>query len=100
MHDLTYNIKDLKIPSVSFIEFKRPNTIFKNIHNGNITLEDVEKEKRNLKAELGRIKHGDPKNKSLEQTKTINNINNLYNSREEVVQMFNDYTKNVSQKNL
>ena len=29
----------------------------------------------------------------------INNINNLYNAREEVVQMFNDYAKNMS-KNI
>ena len=35
--------------------------------------------KEKLKAELGRIKQGVPKNKSPEQTKTLNNINNLYN---------------------
>ena len=49
--------------------------------------------------DLGRIKQGDPKEKSPEQKKTINNIKNLYNSREEVVQMFNDYPKNMS-KNI
>ena len=92
-YDLTYNFKDSKIPSVSFIEFKGQNTIFKNIHNGNITLEDIEKDKKKRKAELGRIKHGDPKNKSPEQKKTINNISNLYNSREEVVQMFMNLNK-------
>ena len=97
-YDLTYNFKDSKIPSVNFYEFKSPNTIFENTHNGNIALEDVEKDKK-LKTELGRIKQGGPKNKSPEQTKTINNINNLYNSREEVVQMFNDYAKNMS-KNI
>ena len=37
--------------------------------------------------------------KSPEQTKAINYINNLYNSREQVVQMFNDYAKNMS-KNI
>ena len=37
-YDLTYSFKDSKIPSVSFIEFKGPNTIFKSIHNGNIAL--------------------------------------------------------------
>ena len=36
--------------------------------------------------------------KSPEQRKTITNIKNLYNSRE-VVQMFNDYAKNMS-KNI
>ena len=71
------------------------NTIFKNIHNGIIPLEDVEKEQKRLKTELGRIKQGDPKNKSSQQVKTTNNIKNLYNLREKVVQMFNDYAKNM-----
>ena len=47
-YDVTYIFKDSKIPSVSFIE-KGLNTIFKNIHNRNITLEDVEKDQKNLK---------------------------------------------------
>ena len=73
--------------------------IFKSIYNGDISLENVEKEQIELKKDLSRIKQGDPKNKSPEQKKTITNNNNLYNSREEVVQMFNDYAKNMS-KNI
>ena len=69
---------------------------FKSIHNGDIALEDVEKEQIELKRDLGRIKQGDPKDKSQEQKKRINNIKNLYNSREGVVQIFNDYAKNMS----
>ena len=42
------------------------------------------------------MKQGDPKDKSQEQKEIINNIKNLYNSREEVVRMFNDYAKNMS----
>ena len=48
-YDLTYSFRDSRIPSVSFIEFKSPNTIFKNVHSGNIALGDVEKDKKNLK---------------------------------------------------
>ena len=70
--------------------------IFKSIHNGDIPLEDVSKEQRDLKKDLGRIKQGDPRDKSEEQKKTIDNINNLYKSREKVVKMFNDYAKNMS----
>ena len=95
-YDLTCNFKDSRIPSVNFIEFKGPNNTFKNIHNGNIALEDVEKEQIKLKSDLGYIKQENPKNKSPEQTKTINNIENLYNSIERVAQMFNDYAKNMS----
>ena len=70
--------------------------IFKSIHNGDIPLEDIEKEQIELKRDLGRIKQGDPRDKSEEQKKTIDNIKNLYNSRQEVVKMFNHYARNMS----
>ena len=41
---LTYDFKDLRITSVSFSKFKGPMHIFKSIHKGCRTLEDVEKE--------------------------------------------------------
>ena len=50
--------------------------IFKSIYNGDICLEHVEKEQIKLKKDLGRIKQGDPKDKSSKQKKTINNIKN------------------------
>ena len=64
-----------------------------------MALEDAEKEQIEFRKDLGRIKQGDPKDKSPEQKKTINNIKNYYNSREKVVKMFNDYAKNMS-KNI
>ena len=72
--------------------------IFKDLHDGDITLEDIEKEQIKFKRDLGRIKQGSPK-KSKEQEKTRNNIKNLYESREKVIQLFNDYAKNMS-KNI
>ena len=95
-NDLTYNFKDLRIPSVGFIKFKGPLHIFKSINNGDIPLEDIEKEQVELKKELGRIKQWGPRDKSEEQKKTIDNNKNLYNSRQEVVKMFKDYVRNMS----
>ena len=108
LNDVTYNFKDLRIPSVSFFKFKGPMHVFESICKADITLEDIEKEQIELKKDLDiekeqierkkdlvRIKQGDPKDKK----KTTNNIKNLYNSREEVFQMFNDYAKNMS-KNI
>ena len=69
--------------------------IFKRIHNGDISLEDIEKEQDKFKRNLAQIKQGNPKNRSKEQEKTINNATNLYNSRLEVVKMLNDYAKNM-----
>ena len=68
---------------------------FRTIHNSDIPIEDVEKEQIELKRDLNHIKQGDPKNKSQKQEKTIDNIESLYNSREEVVQIFDDYAKNM-----
>ena len=52
--------------------------IFKSINNGDIPLEDIEKEQIELKKDLGRINQGDPKDKL------------------KVVKMFNDYAWNMS----
>ena len=95
-NDLTYNFKDLRIPSVVFIKFKGPENIFKGIHNGDMPLEDVEEEQNKLKRDLGRIKQGGPRDKSEEQKKTTNNIESLYKSREEIVKIFNNYARNMS----
>ena len=95
-NNLTYNFKDSRIDPVGFIKFKGPLHILKNIHNGDIRLEDIEKQQIKFKRDLGRIKQGDPIDKSEGQTKTIDNIKNLYHSREEVVKMFNDYARNMS----
>ena len=45
---------------------------------------------------MGRIKQEDPRNSTEEQQNTIDNIENLYNSREEVIKMFNGYARNMS----
>ena len=92
---LTYSFQDFRILSVSFSNFKDPMRISKSIYKGYKTLEDVGKEQIGLRKDLGRIKQGELKDKSPKQKKTMNNIKNLYNSREEVVKMFNDYAKNM-----
>ena len=61
-----------------------------------MSLEDIENNQIELKRDLGRINQGDPRDKSEKQKKTIDNIKNFYNSREEVVKIFNDYAKNMS----
>ena len=68
----------------------------KKIHDGDVSLEDIEKEQIKFKRILTNIKQGNPKNRSKEQQKIINNATNLYNTRQEVVKMFNDYAKNMS----
>ena len=95
-NDLSYDFKDLRIPSVGLIKFKGPMHIFKSIYNCDTPLEDIEKEQIELKRDLGRIKQGDRRYKSEEEKKIKDNIKIFYNSREEVVKMFNDYARNMS----
>ena len=68
-NDLTYYFKDSRITSVDFIKFKGPLHIFKCVHNGDKDIENVEKEEIELKEDLGRIKQGNPKNRSEKQKK-------------------------------
>ena len=90
-NNLKYAFKDRNNAPIDFIGFKSPLHIFKSIHDGDITSEDVEKDQIKLKSDLGHIRQGNPKNRLEEQNNVINNITNLYESREKVVQMFNDY---------
>ena len=73
-HDLAYNFKGPNLGPISFIEFKGPNHIFKSIKNGDIALENVEKEQMKLKSNLNPINQGPKYNKSLQQLNTIKNI--------------------------
>ena len=50
--------------------------------NGDITLQQVEKQQKDLKKELNEIKSGNPKHKSNDQLYVIKNVKNLYNSRQ------------------
>ena len=75
-NNLIYSIKDPILAPISFIGFKSPQHIFKSIHDDDMALEDVKKNKELLD--------------------TIKNIKNLYESREKVGQMFNDYAMHLS----
>ena len=66
------------------------------MHNGDVSLEDIEEEQIKFKRNLTNIKQGNPKNRSKEQQQTINNATNPYNTKQEVVKVFNDYAKNMS----
>ena len=96
-NDLTYFYKGSTAP-IKYIGFKGPLHIFEIIYNGSIILEDVEKEQIKFKNHLNHIRQGNLNNRSEEQEKTINNIKNLYESRQKVVEMFNDYSREKSKR--
>ena len=70
--------------------------IYNEIKNGNISIEKVGKGQEQCKSKLNQITIGNRKNKLKTPLYTIKNIKNLYNSREEVVKLYNDYAKIIS----
>ena len=55
------------------------------IKNGDITLQQLEKEQDGFKSKLGLIKLGNPKYKNEKQKNTIENVKNLYNSKQKLL---------------
>ena len=94
-NDLIYYYKRSNEP-INFNEYKGMMNIFKNINSGDKTLEDIEQEQNKFKKEINIINQGNPKKRSEKQEETIDNIENIYKSRQEVVNMFNNYARNVS----
>ena len=81
------------IAPINFIRFRGPLHIFIEIKNGITSLKKVEEDQKKFKSSLGEITSGDPKYKSDSQPNAINNIKTLYNSRQRIVDLFNDYSK-------
>ena len=53
----------------------------------------VEEDQKKFKREFGQIKSGNPDHKSNKQLYTIKNVKNLYDSRQETIDLFNSYSK-------
>ena len=59
--------------------------------NGDTTLQQVEKQQKDLKKELNEITSGNPKHKSNSQLYVIENVKNLYyDSRQITIDLLND----------
>ena len=92
-NNLSYHFKDLHSPLINFIKLKGPFGFFDKIKNDDILLKDAEKSQENFKRSLGQITSGNPKHKEKYQLDAIKNIKNLYDSRQKIIYLFNDYSK-------
>ena len=92
-NNLKYTFKERHNGPTGVTGFKVLLHVFKSIHNGDITLEDPGKDQIKLKSDLGHIKQENPNSRSVEQNNVINNVTNLSESREKVIQMFNNLLK-------
>ena len=64
--------------------------IYNEIKNGNISIEKIEEDQKQFKSKLNEINTGNSKHKSKDHLNTIKNIKNLYNSRDKVIQLYNE----------
>ena len=91
--DLICYFKDPCITPKHFIEFNGPMRICNEIVNGDKTIKKIEEDQKQFKSDLNEITIGDPRHKSINQLDTIKNVKNIYNSRQKVIDLFNDYAK-------
>ena len=87
-----YHYKSKTVPK-KFLSFKDTPKFYKNIKEGIIMLEKAEEEQKEFKREISDILKG--KNKTVGQVYAINNIKTLYESREKVIKLFDDYSRIV-----
>ena len=91
--NLNYNFITKSSGSINFIKFKGPLSLFKKIRDGDILLEMAEEDQEKFRRELGQIRSGKSKYKGQMQLYTIKNVKNLYDSRQEIIDVFNNYSK-------
>ena len=90
--NLIYYYKGNTAPKM-FVSYNDPLRLFKNIKQGNITLEKAGEEQKEFKSKLNKIVKG--RKKSEEQIGAINNIKKLYESRG-VIKLFEQYYRIIS----
>ena len=92
-NDLIYNFKIKSSAPINFIKFKGPFGIFREIRDGNISLTKAEENQEDFKKEIDQITLGNPQHKEKYQLDTIKSVKNLYNSRQKIIDLFNDSAK-------
>ena len=57
----------------------------------------IEEDKKKLESKISEITRRNPKNRNKDQSDTIENIRNLYNSRKKTIKLCNDHAKITSE---
>ena len=81
---------------VSFYKYRNSNELFNAIKNSQIKFSEAKNKENEFLNKLNEVKID---KKSTEQKEVINNLNNCYSSREEVINLFRDFTEMLSDAN-
>ena len=95
--NLNYNFATEASGSMNFIKSKGPFSLFKRIRDGDIPIEMAEEDQTKFKREFSQTKSGNPRHKSDMLLYTIRNIKILYDSRQKIIDLFNNYSKTKSE---
>ena len=81
---------------VSFYKYRNSNELFNAIKNSQIKFSEAKNKENEF---LNKLNEAKIDKKSTEQKEVINNLNNCYSSREEVINLFRDFTEMLSDAN-
>ena len=84
--NLIYNFKG-PTSSINFGKFGGPMYIYGHMKNVDTTLQQVEKQQKDIKKELNETTSGNPKHKCNSQLCVIENVENLYNSIQKIINL-------------
>ena len=71
--------------------------IYNKMENGTISIGKVEDDQKQFKSKLNEATTRNPKHKSKDQLDATKNFKNLYNSKDKVIKLYNDYAKIISE---
>ena len=92
--NLTYYFTSPNLAPIHCIGFRIPINIYKQIKKWQyINKETEEDQKKKIKSNLSEIASGNPKHREKYKSYAIKNARNLYNSRQKVIDLFNDYVE-------
>ena len=94
-NNLIYSYKNPNLATINFIKVKDPIHVYNEIKNEKTSLGKTDKVQKKLKLKLNEIITGNPKCRLKDQLNTITNIKILYNLREKVIKLCNNYAKIV-----
>ena len=96
-NNLTYHFKGSNTAPIIIIDFRGPMYIYNEIKKGNMSTEKIKEDQKQFKSKLNEITIRNPKHKAKDQLDTIKNIKNLYNSRDKIIKLYNDYAKIITE---
>ena len=87
-----YYFKTRGSGKVNFVKFQGPFGLSR-VRGGDISLTNAEKEQEDFKTYLRQKISGNPKHKEKYQLDTTKSVKNLCDSRQKIIDLFNDYSK-------